>query len=321
MATTKYIVNNLNQSINANMSVIGLSVSNINGIGNYKALLTQTGTITGNNYDFGNKLIKGETYTITDYSEGDDFSNIANWQEPGTINATGSVFTSTGSFPKIWSNGSVLTSNGDLIVDVIENNLGYNIDWAYDTGPFGPGTYIGVNDKFGPIINSFPQDKTLIKVGNTQINNPYIINTRIFAVVGSFDVKDEFLLIGVYDTDSGNPIGDTLMYLPVEINIKQDLDTTPVIISGTISSAFPFGYAAFDLYINENNNYDSFYTNDNTIANNATELAYLLNNNSNTNIFGTFSAVGENGITLTIPQNLKNQLSPDGDLTFDVYSD
>lgn len=111
------------------------------------------------------------------------------------------------------------------------------------------------------------------------------------------------------------------MYLPVEINIKQDLDTTPVIISGTISSAFPFGYAAFDLYINENNNYDSFYTNDNTIANNATELAYLLNNNSNTNIFGTFSAVGENGITLTIPQNLKNQLSPDGDLTFDVYSD
>ena len=54
----------------------------------YKALLTQTGIVTGTSLNnFGRKLIVGEIYTITNYSDGDDFSNIAN-VIGGVINTT-----------------------------------------------------------------------------------------------------------------------------------------------------------------------------------------------------------------------------------------
>ena len=89
MARTKYIVDNLsgqtingNVTINGNLSVTGTS----NNSGTYRALLTQTGSISGNSSDFNNRLIIGETYEITDYATYDDFSNVANILSGGTLN-------------------------------------------------------------------------------------------------------------------------------------------------------------------------------------------------------------------------------------------
>lgn len=51
-------------------------------------------------------LTVGETYKITTYGSGDDFSNI------GGTNEEGNVFTATGDTPETWSNGSVLKAVG-----------------------------------------------------------------------------------------------------------------------------------------------------------------------------------------------------------------
>jgi hypothetical protein len=51
-------------------------------------------------------------YTIIDYKNGDDFSNIAN-VESGVINTNQCVFIATGKTPTNWTNGSVLLYDGD----------------------------------------------------------------------------------------------------------------------------------------------------------------------------------------------------------------
>jgi hypothetical protein len=85
---TKYIVNDLtgqtitgNLTINGNVIITGTS----NNSGLYRALLTQTGSISGNSGDFNNRLIIGETYEITDYQDYDDFSNVTNILSGGTF--------------------------------------------------------------------------------------------------------------------------------------------------------------------------------------------------------------------------------------------
>ena len=165
---TKYIVNNLSgQTIYGNLVVTGTTSSNNTGV--YRALLTQTGSISGtsiNQFNYG--LINGESYTITSYQGSDDFSNIANVQS-GTINETGCVFIATGETPNFWADNSELTSAGELIVDVLENTLGYNISWQQN--PFGGnGYYIGVNDSTGPLFNSFPRTQTTV---NMSIKYPF----------------------------------------------------------------------------------------------------------------------------------------------------
>ena len=47
-------------------------------------------------------LTIGQRYIITDFNTGDDFSNV------GATNATGNVFTATGTTPTTWTNGSTL---------------------------------------------------------------------------------------------------------------------------------------------------------------------------------------------------------------------
>ena len=86
--TTKYIVDNLSgQTINGDITINGnLSVTgSSNNSGTYRALLTQTGSISGTSGDFNNRLIIGETYEITDYATYDDFSNVANILSGGTF--------------------------------------------------------------------------------------------------------------------------------------------------------------------------------------------------------------------------------------------
>jgi hypothetical protein len=63
------------------------------------------------------------------------------------------------------------------------------------------------------------------------------------------------------------------------------------------------------------------YSEDGAAVNNITELVDLLNNNTNTNQIGLFSANGETGIKLTIAKNFEDQLCPDSTLTFFVFND
>jgi hypothetical protein len=323
---TKYIVNDLtgqtitgNLTINGNVIVTGLTTNN--GTGVYRALLTQTGQIVGTNITFFNyDLIIGETYTITTGQTGDDFSNIANVIS-GVINETGCVFVATGTTPAIWTNASELTSGGGLIVDVLENTLGYDLYWEW--APFGGGGYyIAVNNTTGPIYNSFQKN-------NLEIITPFKYPFNIFAYppfivpyIDSEFIKDGFIVINVINTGGPPELSnDLLYYTPIEIKINQDTDITPIQTYGLNVSNFPYGNLSIDIFAGDNN-VQTIYGNYN-LVNNINELVAALNADSELNFLGTYSVNEgvENGIILTMPTNLKNQFSPNNTLTFEIFND
>ena len=318
---TKYIVNNLTeQTIKGNLSVDGnLVITGLtNSVGSYKALFTQTESIVGTSLvNFNQGLILGETYTITAYNAPDDFSNIADVQS-GNINETDCIFIATGSTPAVWICGTTITSAGNDVIDVLENTLGYDINWVHS--PIGgAGYYIGFNAKTGPLPNSFPRNKVLIKsqpkypfdwVGSV----PPVIGTNIL----SFDYIDDFLYFSVYDYNVDDQVDNALYYTPIEINVKLDTDTTPIEIYGSVDASFGFDYVAVRLFIDGNATF-IFDSSDTSIVNNMAELLVLLNSNLSTNFLGVFSEGGPDGIKLAMPTNFKNQIALDKEITFSVF--
>jgi hypothetical protein len=320
MSTTKYIINSGTQSIDGSLEINGTLKSN--GTGVYRALLTQTGQITGFNLgSFNYGFIVGETYTITNYVDGDDFSNIANLQS-GIINATGSVFIATGQIPVNYNNTSELTSDGGLIVDVLENTLGYDLVWQQN--PFGGfGYYVAFNSLTGPVYNCFPRDKTEIITKfkysflGAEVGLPPFITPNII----SFDSKDDIIIINVVDVNGGPgfPSDDLLYYTPIEIKINQDTDTTPIEIYGEVIPSFSFSDVYISLIANGNYIQDIYCDNTNSV-NGMEELLTLLNNDIN-NVYGlVYSEGGPGGIKLVTPTNIKNQFCSNGTLTFEIYS-
>ena len=321
MSTTKYIINSGTQSIDGSLEINGTLKSNSTGV--YRALLTQTGQIIGNNLeDFNYGLIVGETYTITSYVDGDDFSNIAT-QSTG-INATGSVFIATGQIPAKYSNSSELTSDGGLIVDVLENTLGYNLDWYWSGNDIflSDGNYLAFNNITGPIYNSFQRDKIEIITPLKWPFNPMIfLPPFIIPNVVTFNTKDDAINISVINVNGGPGTlsDDLLYYTPIEIKINQDTDTTPIEIYGEVIPFFPFSDAYISLIANGNDIQDVYCYNTNSV-NNITELLTLLNNDIN-NVYGlVYSEGGPDGIKLVVPTNIKNQFCSNGTLTFEIYS-
>ena len=314
MATTRYIINNLeNQTIDGSLTVTGTFSTNF---ATYKALLTQTEQISGDSLDpFFGGLIIGEEYTIGTYSSGDDFSNIAEVVS-GTINTNGCVFVATGETPAIWSNDSVITSSGNLVVQVLENTLGYDLDWT----KFNPGTYLAINGTSGPQTNSFPRKSTHIITGPrlTYYSPPWFLT---LGGVGSMGYKDDLIFIGTWDLGLTASADNALYYQSVEIKIKKDQDTTPVTIEGTNIETYPFGYVGVRLF--SGGAQVGQFVGDNVTVNNINELIEHLNSDSTLNYLGSYSINEgvEDGIILTIAQNLKNQFSPDNTLTFTVYQD
>jgi hypothetical protein len=316
MATTKYIINNLpDQTITGNIRLNGdLKVSDgTYSVSTYKALLTQTATFSGTsiNGEFLGSLIIGETYTIDDYQSGDDFSNISDVVS-GIINETGCVFVATGEVPAIWSNDSQLTSSGNLVVSVLTNNLGFDIEWSiFET------IYFGVKSNSGLLYNSFPRNYVSV---NSSQNSPFFgPPTQLwqYAGVGSLGDKDEAVYLAMLDFETMTTVPNYLYYTPIEINFKQSLDT---IISMTGSTSdFPFGYVAIDLYAGENL-VETIYANDNSTVNDLSELATLLNSDEVISYLGTFSNSSGN-ILLTTSNNIKNQFSPNNTFRFDIWSD
>ena len=403
----KYIVNDLTgQNINGDITINGnLNVTGTtSGLSTYKVLLTQLGSQTGTTLSgfggFNDGLIIGETYTITDYVRGDDFSNIADVTSGGTftfnsegiavsgkggagigfsgqtsgkgsgasfniswangiytsvtiatsgggyvvgdiitilgtdigggrtpennltiritdfpINITGRVFIATGEIPTNWNNGSTLESSGNLVVTVLENNLGFDIEWIQE---FGPGIYFGFNSTTGPLFNTFNRNTTFVLGGGNPnpYNGPNLLETFIGPI--TLSEKDDTIVVAVFGKRRSEQVPDNLYYLPVEIQIKQDTDTTPIIINGFVLPPFPFSNASVDLRCG-----DMFIQSINggaTTVNDMSELIIDLNSSPYTSYLGTYSDDGEGGVLLEMPTNLVNQFCSSGTLSFDVLN-
>jgi len=173
MAVTKYIVDNLSgQTISGDLTINNLTVLGLtNKTRTYKALLTQTGSFTGTDISaFLNNLIVGETYEIITYSAGDDFSNIIGEIISGTTNQTGCVFIASGTTPTNWNNGSLLSSQGELFVNVLENSLGFDLEWS--APPYlNNGSYVGINTS-AQEDNTIPVTKTVVTGSNNYALGP-----------------------------------------------------------------------------------------------------------------------------------------------------
>ena len=316
---TKYIVDNIpNQTIQGNLTINGnLSITGVTttSMCSYKALLSQTGPIalqTDIN-GFGGQFLIGDFYTIDTYVAGDDFSNVAN-VIVGNINETGCQFEATGTTPTNWSNGSTLSSSGGLVVNVIENNLGYDLSWVWN--PFGgTGYYIGINDTTGPISYSFPRLDTQIFC---QTSNSYGLTSfyGIFPSVIDFMGLNNLIIVNVLASDF-SPGDGLLYYTPIEIRIKQDM--IPIVISGSVVDSYPFNNVSTTILC-DGNSIQSYYG-DNTTVNNITELIIQLNNDPDTNVLGTYSDAGDGGVLLTMTTHIANIFCPNGTLTFEVFAD
>ena len=258
-------------------------------------------------------LIIGEEYTIDDYQSGDDFSNIANVVS-GIINETGCVFVATGELPAIWSNDSQLTSSGNLVVSVLTNNLGFDIEWSIFEN-----IYFGVKSNSGPLYNSFPRNYVSV---NSSQNSPFFGPPTIlwqYSGVSGLYRKDQIVYLAMFDFETMASVPNYLYYTPIEINFKQSLDTTRIGITGSTYSTFPFGNVSIDLYAGENY-VETISAIDTSTVNSLSELVTLLNSDEVISYLGTFSN-SSNNIHLSTTINIKNQFSTDNTFGFVIFSD
>ena len=265
----------------------------------------------------GDGYVVGDTITIlgTDVSGSTPANDITITVTEVNPNQTGCVFIATGEAPANWDNGSTLESSGNLVVKVLENNLGFDIEWIEDF--MSPGFYLGFNKTTGPLYNTFNRNSTFIKGGNQiPFFGPFLLDTFILPI--NFNEKDDSILIAVFDLSGPTPVSDSLYYFPIEIQIKQDTDTTPIVINGTVVDVFPINYTSIDLRCN--GNYIQPIYGDGTV-NDMSELITYLNSESDMSYLGTYSDAGEGSVNLEMPINLVNQFCSSGTLTFEVFND
>lgn len=138
-------------------ATIGTSAIGIHEYGkkynSYVALVSQVTPVTSTS----GSLIVGETYTLTTYVSGDDFSNVAQVQS-GTINTSGCIFIATGTTPTNWTNGSTLVSWGNPTAIVLENSIG-----GITFHRSGTGVYTATR------LGAFPLNKTFVLGGSPDV--------------------------------------------------------------------------------------------------------------------------------------------------------
>jgi hypothetical protein len=269
----------------------------------------------------GYGYVSGDTITILGTNIGgvspdNDITITVDSATTENPNETGSVFIAIGELPTNWNNGSTLESKGNLVVKVLENNLGFDIEWVEDF--MGGGIYIAFNSITGPLYNTFNRNTTFVLVGNTAI--PFFGPTTIETFVLPYTVneKDDTILFAVFDLSVPEPAPNSLYYFPIEIQILQDTNTTPIVISGTTTS-FPFTNVSIEFYCGDMF-IQAFYTSGGTIVNDIPEVVNILNTDTNTSFLGTFSDDGGN-IILTMATNLETQFCANSTLIFYVFND
>ena len=297
--------------------------TNGSGLGASFDVVVDAGISTNVNLDTdGNGYSIGDTITIlgTDIggsSPENDIIITVTELNPAAPNIGGCVFIATGETPTNWNNGSTLESSGNLVVTVLENNLGFDIEWVDGSG-FDPGFYFGFNSTTGPLYNTFNKNTTFVLSTNNNI--PFFGPTTLetFTSPISLSGKDDAIIVAVFDISVPEPVPDSLYYFPVEIQIKQDADTTPIVISGTVVSSFPITLTSIDLHCN--GNYIQSLYGDGTV-NDMSELITYLNSEPDMSYLGTYSDAGDGGVLLEMPTNLVNQFCSNGTLTFEVFND
>jgi len=266
----------------------------------------------------GVDYVVGDTITIlgTELSGSTPTNDLTITVTEVSPNVTGCVFIATGETPTNWSNGSTLESSGNLVVTVLENNLGFDIGWDYDI--FGSGVYFGYNSTTGPLYNTFNRNTTFVLNGSNP--NPYFGPNLLETFVGpiSLSEKDETIVVAVFDTEILESVPDSLYYFPIDIQIKQDTGTTPIVISGTVETSFPITLTSIALFCN-GNFIQSLYG-DGTV-NDMSELITYLNSLPNTSYLGVYSDAGDGFVNLEMSTNLVNQFCSSGTLTFEVFND
>jgi hypothetical protein len=269
--------------------------------------------------NLGYGYASGDTITILGTNVGgispdNDITITVDSVTTNNPNVTGCAFIATGEIPTNWSNGSTLVSSGNLVVTVLENNLGFDIEWVEEI--FGSGIYFGYNSTTGPLYNTFNRNTTFVLNGSNP--NPYFGPNLLETFVGpiSLSEKDETIVVAVFDTDILEPVGDSLYYFPIEIQ-QQNTDTTPIVISGTVESSFPINFTSIALFCN--GNYIQALYGDGTV-NDMSELITYLNSLPNMSYLGTYSNDGD-GVLLEMSTNLVNQFCSSGTLTFEVFND
>jgi hypothetical protein len=270
----------------------------------------------------GYGYVSGDTITILGTNVGgvspdNDITITVDTVTTDNPNETGSVFIATGEIPTNWSNGSTLVSSGNLVVKVLENNLGFDIEWANNVD-FEPGAYFGHNSITGPLYNTFNRNTTFVLGGGNP--NPYIGPNLLTTFIGpiSFSEKDDTVVVAIFDTEILESVPDSLYYFPIEIQIQQNTNTTPIVISGTVESLFPINFTSISLVCN--GNYIQSLYGDGTV-NDMSELITYLNSSPNTSYLGTYSDAGDGLVNLEMPTNLVNQFCSSGTLTFEVFND
>ena len=268
-------------------------------------------------YDYAS----GDTITILGTNVGgispdNDITITVDSVTTNNPNVTGSVFIATGEIPTNWSNGSTLVSSGNLVVTVLENNLGFDIEWVNEFR-IDQGIYIGYNSTTGPLYNTFNRNTTFVLGGGNP--NPYFGPNLLETFIGpvSLSEKDDSIIVAVFDTVILEAVPDSLYYFPIDIQIKQDTDTTPIVIRGTVESSFPINFTSISLFCN--GNYIQSLYGDGTV-NDMSELITYLNSLPNMSYLGTYSNDGD-GVLLEMSINLVNQFCSSGTLTFEVFND
>jgi hypothetical protein len=271
-----------------------------------------TCTLPGQGYQEGNTI----TILGTDIGGASPTNDLTITVTGLTPNSTGSVFVSTGEIPTNWSNGSTLVSSGNLAVTVLENNLGYDIEWANDD-EFQPGFYLGFNSTTGPLYNTFNRNTTFVLNGGNP--NPYFGPNLLETFVGpiSLSEKDDTIVVAIFDTEILESVPDSLYYFPIEIQ-QQNTDTTPIVISGTVEASFPITLTSIALFCN--GNYIQSLYGDGTV-NDMSELITYLNSEPDMSYLGTYSDAGDGFVNLEMPTNLVNQFCANSTLTFEVFND
>jgi hypothetical protein len=265
----------------------------------------------------GVDYVVGDTITIlgTELSGSTPANDLTITVTDVNPNVTGCAFIATGEIPTNWSNGSTLVSSGNLVVTVLENNLGFDIEWV---GEFliDQGIYLGFNSTTGPLYNTFNRNTTFVLNGSNP--NPYYGPNLLETFVGpiSLSEKDDTIVVAIFDTEILESVPDSLYYFPIDIQIKQDTGTTPIVINGTVESSFPINFTSISLFCN--GNYIQSLYGDGTV-NDMSELITYLNSLRNMSYLGTYSNDGDR-VLLEMPTNLVNQFCSSGTLTFEVFN-
>jgi hypothetical protein len=103
-----------------------------------------------------------------------------------------------------------------------------------------------------------------------------------------------------------------------EIDANECCNPAPTLLTDTVPGEFPLTYVSIRMLCGEST-VDTAYTI--LTAADMSELIILLNTDEGTRAFGTYSAIDEVTVQLSVPLSVKNNLCPDGVLTFNIFED